>query len=407
MLIKSGILCLFWGLSGYAVAMELTVWRHETGDAEMKASDESFDRFRTANPDVTLRVEKIPQGSYQQAVTSAALTNSLPCVLDLDQPTVPNFAAAGFIQAIEPWVQSSTIDAMIPGAVTRYQNQIMALGQFEVALAVFSRKSELTELGIRVASLGAPYSPSEFMDVLETAATRYPQPIDLNASWAGEWSTYAYHPWLISGGADLVDPSHKNISDGFLNSDAALTVLDYLYTLFHSGYVNLQPLDDRAFITGDALFHYTGSWAAQEYAAKLGEDLVLMPPVDFGHGPKIGSGSWQWAISSSCEQPELAASLIEHLVSKDEIASFSEATGLIPTRSDSAELTTLYRTNGQFRPLFDYSEQLSVKRPETPQYPVISNSFSKLVEDIKDQVDPVIAADIAVENIDTAFERLQ
>ncbi len=31
---------------------------------------------------------------------------------------------------------------------------------------------------------------------------------------------------------------------------------------------------------------------------------LLLPPPDLGTGPKIGGGSWQWAISSTCEEVE-------------------------------------------------------------------------------------------------------
>ena len=82
--------------------------------------------------------------------------------------------------------------------------------------------------------------------------------------------------------------------------------------------------------------HYAGSWVAPRYFERFGEDLAVMPPPDFGVGPRVGSGSWQWGISRSCRYPELAGVLIEHLISTEAIAALSRATGFVPASAQAA-----------------------------------------------------------------------
>jgi multiple sugar transport system substrate-binding protein len=165
---------------------EIVVWRHQTGDAEMAASAASVARFNLKQTRWQIRVEAIPQGSYPQAVTAAALSGRLPCALTLDQPQVPNFAEAGHIRPMEQALRPAGADALIPGARTVYRDQLFAVGQFDVALALFARASVLQRHGLRVATVAQPYTAAEFRDILrrlQRAGVRYP--LDANAVGAG------------------------------------------------------------------------------------------------------------------------------------------------------------------------------------------------------------------------------
>ena len=111
-----------------AAPIDIKIWRHETDDKEMKASAAAVERFNRGQSAWRIVTETLPQGSYQQAVVAAAMTNKLPCVLDLDQPTVPNFAWAGHIQPLEGPLQPAGADALIPGGRTRYKGKLYAVG---------------------------------------------------------------------------------------------------------------------------------------------------------------------------------------------------------------------------------------------------------------------------------------
>lgn len=394
------------GASTPAAPLPVTLWRHETGDSEMNASADAVARFNQKQSRYRIVTETLPQGSYQQSVVAAALTRKLPCVLDLDQPAVANFAWAGHIQPLEGALRPAGVDALIPGARSHYKGRLYAVAQFDVSLALFARKSVLARHGVRVATLAQPYTAMEFRDILRRLkGAGYRFPLDLNGQWGGEWVSYAFAPWLQSAGADLIDRRSLKRVDGVLNSDTALQVLDYYQSLFTEQLASRKPVDDQSFPSGRSVFHYTGSWSAPEHQKKLGADLVAMPPPDFGQGPKVGSGSWQWAVSSSCPHPEGARLFIEHLISTNEIARFSDATGMIPTSAAAAEATTGYRTGGASRDFFEFARALAVPRPETPGYPMISSSFERALKDVREGGDAADALDRAVEAIQQDLKR--
>ena len=390
-----------------AAPIELKLWRHETvGDAEMKASAQMVSRFNASQSAWRVVAENLPEGSYRQAVVAAAITHRLPCILDLDQPAVPNFAWAGHIRPLEGALRPDGADALIPGGRSMYKGKLYSVGQFDVALALFARRSLLQRRGIREATLDKPYTAAEFRNILrqlQREGWRYP--LDLNAQFTGEWVSYAFSPWFQSAGADLIDRSNLKTVNGVLNSDAAIAVADYYRSLFEERLASRKPLDDQAFPSGRAAFQYTGSWSAEDYRRRIGDDLVVMPPPAFGPAPKIGAGSWQWAISSSCPQPEGAKAFLEFLISTQQIAAFSDATGFMPTSEPAADTSVLYRPGASGRTFFELAKAFAVTRPATPAYPVISSAFEEAMKDVRDGVDSAEALDRAVELIQQDLKR--
>jgi multiple sugar transport system substrate-binding protein len=389
-----------------AAPTDIRIWRHETDDSEMTSSAGAVERFNRAQSRWRIVTETLPQGSYQQAVVAAAMTKKLPCVLDLDQPTVPNFAWAGHIQPLEGALRPAGVDALIPGGRSTYKGQLYAVGQFDVALALFARKSVLARHGVRIATLEQPYRADELRDILRKLKREgFTYPLDLNMQLSGEWLAYAFSPWLQSAGTDLIDRRSFKSVDGVLNSDTAVAVVDYFRSLFEERLASRKPVDDQSFPSGRAAFHYSGSWSARLYRQKFGDDLIALPPPAFGAQPRIGAGSWQWAISSSCPHPEGARLFLEYLISPQEIAAFADATGLMPTSEAAADATLAYRKGAFGRTFFESARAFAVLRPETPGYPMISSAFERALKEAREGVDSAEALDRAVEAIQQDLRR--
>ncbi len=390
-----------------AAPVEVRAWRHDTIDLEMAAGKAAVARFNASQAHWKVVMEAIPQGSYGQAINAASMVGGLPCVITMDQPTVPNFAWAGHVRPLDGLLPAANLQALLAGALGNYQGKTYSVGQFDAALVLFARRSALAALGARSATMEQPYSAAEFRDILARARSsgRYRFQLDVDGRAKGEWASYAFAPWLQSAGADLIDRNGHTRVDGVLNSASAVAVGRYIGKLFGDKLVERNPADDQAFMQGRALIHYTGSWAAPKYAQAFGPDLVAMPPPDFGNGPKIGAGSWQWGITRSCRTPEGAAAFLAFLTSPAEMAAMSQATGLIPMSEASAALTRDYRVGGPSRIFYEFAGRYAVKRPATPLYPVLSSVFEKALLDIRSGKDAAEALDEAVEAIEYNLAR--
>ena len=403
-----GWLALLIGAAAVAGApAEIRLWRHETTAEELEASFAAIDRFNRTQPRWHISVETLPQGTYTSSITAAALAGQLPCIFTLDQPVVPNFAWTGHLRPLQGLVSEERLRSLNSGAKGTYRGLTYSVGQSDVVLLLFARRSILERYGVRVASTAQPYSAAEFLEILRRIkrANAAEFPLDLNSADGGEWMSYAFGPWVQSAGGDLIDRKHYQSADGFINGPAARSVALWYQGLFREGLAEQRVVDNQSLMQGRAVFHYSGSWEADRYRAAFKDDLVLMPPPDFGHGPKVGAGSWQWGISSSCPNPKGAAEFLDFLLSPEEIAAFSRARSLIPTTDAGASMTMDYRVGGPLRMLYDMAKNYGVKRPETPGYPKISAAFEKAFLDIKYGKPVEDALDFAADAIEQDIAR--
>jgi multiple sugar transport system substrate-binding protein len=390
-----------------AAPTKVKVWRHETDPLELEAGLAAIARFNHSQDRWLLDVETLPQDTYTSAVTAAALAGQLPCMMTLDQPVVPNFAWSGHIRPVEDLLAPSTLASLNEGGKGVYRGHVYSVGQFDAVLALFAKRSDLKRFGVRVATMQSPYTAEEFRTILRAIKAQAPQlmPFDLNSKASGEWLAYAFGPWIQSAGGDIIDRRSFKTADGFINGDPARTVARWYQSLFAERLAEQRVVDDQGLIQGRTVFHYSGSWEVVRYSQQFGDDLVIMPPPDFGRGPKVGAGSWHWAVSKGCRFPNAAAEFLEFLLSPREIAAISDVRALVPTTDAGAAISANYREGSPFRIMYDFARLYAVKRPETPGYPKISSAFEKALQDIKYGKNVDDALDGAADAIDSDIRR--
>jgi multiple sugar transport system substrate-binding protein len=384
--------------------VEINLWRHTSDlQAELDAFTAIVDDFNASQSDYHVTWEQLPQASYTDSVTAASLAGELPCVLDFDGPTVPNFAWAGHLASLDDYITDEMIADMLPSAIGTYQGVKYSVGQFDAAVAIWGRRSVLEAAGIRIPEgVDDPWTLDEFNAALDTlgAMDQFDIAIDMFTSYTGEWWPYAFSPILQSFGGDLIDRSTYLTAEGALNGDAALAWGEWWQNLFQSGLADPEEADDQAFIQGRAGLAYIGNWYYPNIEAAWGDDLVIMPPPDYGNGPKVGGASWQWGISSTCTNPDGAWAFLEFAMEPENVASMSDQTGLIPARLSAAPLTANYGEGGALSIFVDISNAFAIMRPPTPGYPVIASTFENAAREIALGADVQNTLDDAVDTID-------
>jgi multiple sugar transport system substrate-binding protein len=383
----------------------ISLWTHSAGNPlEMSTLQKEVPAFNASQSQYQIQIQAFPQASYNDSVSAAALAHKLPCLIDMDNPTVANFAWSRYVQPLPITDAQLQQIGLLNSAIGRFQGKVYALGQFDVALTMFARKSILEKYNIRIPTLDQPWTLDEFNGILSklksTGAFQYP--FDLNPQYTGEWWPYAYSPMLQSFGGDLIDRKSLTSADGTLNGPAAARWGQWFQGLFKDGYANPKPSSDQGFLQGKVALWYTGSWAADSIVQKYGKDALFLPPPDFGNGPKIGGGSWEWGISATCpqQQSQGAWQFIKSLMQPENIALLNNATGLVPTTAAAAALVPRYATGSPYRVFFDMLSRFTVMRPATPAYLTISSQFAQAGLAISQGTDVQTALDNAVNAID-------
>lgn len=385
----------------------IDLWTHAGGnEAELGVINTIVEDFNNSQDEYTVKVQDFPQDAYNDAVVAAASSNNLPCIVDVDGPNVANWAWAGYIQPLG--LPEETFDGQLAGTLGRVDGEVYAYGYFDVALAMFSRQSILDQAGVRVPTVDEPWTKDEFMDALAKidALGQYDYALDMGTGGTGEWISYAYSPQLQSFGGDLIDRSDFQSADGVLNGPEALEWAQWFRGLVESGYMAQTSGDDATadFVNGTSGLLFTGNWADATVKDAF-DDAVVLPPPDLGTGPKIGAGSWQWALAEGCDDVEGARAYLDFAHDTKYFVEYGNAVGLIPATLDAAAEIPAYAEGGESRIYLEMADQFAVVRPETPAYPYISSVFQKATSDILAGGDPQSILDKAVADIDRDIQQ--
>jgi len=390
-------------------AIPLSMWYHGAGNPEERAVIlQIIDDFNASQSNYEVSIEEFPQQSYNESVVAAALAGDLPDIIDMDGPVMPNWAWAGYLQPLN--LSEGTLDGFLPGAIGEWQGEVYSAGLWDAAVAMYARQSVLEANGIRIPTLDQPWTGDEFNAALDTlkASGDFEYALDLGMNDQGEWYPYAFSPFLQSFGGDIIDRSTMLTAEGTLNGDAAIAFGEWWQNLFENGLApgtSQDPADrETGFIDGRYALQWNGNWAAVPALEAFGDDMLFLPAPDFGNGPKIGAGSWQFGIAADSEHPEGANAFIEFALQPQYSAAFSDVLGLAPTTAEAAAMTENYSEGGPLAVFFDLSQAQALIRPPTPAYLSAALTFQKALTDIADGADVVDALDAAVDEIDADIQ---
>jgi len=383
----------------------LQVWAHAGQEAERQVLQAQLERYNQQSDNAQLKLTFIPERDYNAQVQAAALAGDLPDVLEFDGPYLYNYIWQRHLIPLEDVLPRSLLDDLLPSIVAQgsYGQHLYSVGVYDSGLGLYARKGALQKIGARIpASAADAWSIDEFNEILgQLAAMDDDQSVlDLKLNYSGEWYSYGFSPLLQSAGADLIDRRSYQASEGTINSPAAVSAMQQLQSWVRRGYVDAN-LDDAAFTSGRVALSWVGHWEYERYRKVHKEDLLVLPLPDFGQGSRTGQGSWNWGISRHSRYPRAAAQFIEFLMQTDEVLAMCDANGAVPGTKSAVQQSTLYSRQG---PLALFAGQLmqgvSVPRPKTPAYPVITTEFQNAFQQIRNGGDAKQALDVAAQKID-------
>jgi multiple sugar transport system substrate-binding protein len=391
----------------------IDVWFHSGKGEEREVLDEQVTMFNEMQDEIYVNAIILPEGSYNDQVNAAALAGDLPCLLDFDGPFLYNYAWAGYLIPLDDYVSDELRDDFLPSIIDQgtYGGKLYSLGTFDSGLSLWANKAYLEEAGVRIpTSIEDPWTMDEFMDALDKLKAleqvEYPLDLKLNYGAGDEWNTYGFSPIIQSFGGDLIDRTDFQSADGVLNGPESVAAMEWFQSLFEDGYANPTPAGDDSFYgSKTAALSYVGHWMYGPHTEGLGEDAILLPMPILGEKAVTGSGSWNWGITSTCENPDAAFEFLSFLIEPEEILHMTNANGAVPARKSAIEQSELYAEGGLLNLFVQQLEGgVAVARPQTPAYPTITSAFKTAVWNIIAGADVQEELDNAVEIIDQDIE---
>ncbi|RMF81644.1 MAG: extracellular solute-binding protein, partial [Nitrospirae bacterium] len=370
----------------------VAVWFHTGQPAERALLERQVARYNAGQPPLPVRLTLLPEGSYHAQVQAAAAAGELPDLFEVDGPYLARYVWQGAVRPLEALLPPAVVADLLPSLRLqgRVAGHLYGVGCFDSGLGLYADRAALARVGARLpAGPQEAWSASEMEAVLARLAARDPDGavLDLKLNLHGEWESYAFLPLLVSAGGGVLDPATGRAT-GFLDGAASVRALATVQRWIRRGWVD-PNLDDAAFPQRRVALAWGGHWDYHRYREALGEDLALLPLPDFGEGSRTGMGSWQWVIAAASPRAEAAAAFLAFLLRPEEVAATAAANGAVPGRIAAVARSPLYREGGPLRLfLTQLAGGVAVPRPATPAYPVITASFQRCFEAVRDGADP-------------------
>lgn len=369
------------------------MWRHNGTEAESTVFDTQVRSFNATHPTIRVVARTIPEGDYNDELQAAAAGRQLPDVVEIDGPLIDSYVYQEQLRSLEGLIDASVLAAQLPSLQTQgeVRGHTYAVGVFDSGLGLYADRRQLEAAGITSwpTAPDEAWTADELTGVLRALAARDRdgKVLDLKVNYGvGEWLTYGFAPLVASAGGALIDPETLTPTGHF---DAPATRIALSTLARWARYVD-PDTDDDAFSKRTVALSWVGHWVYPDYAAALGDDLLVLPLPDLGNGTKSGQGSWAWAVTRQVAHDDAAAEFLEYLLTTEEILRMTDANGAVPGTRDALDQSKLYSPTG---PLRLFAQQLlascdesdptpecvSAARPATPGYPTLSAQFATAV----------------------------
>jgi multiple sugar transport system substrate-binding protein len=366
-------------------------------------------RFEAANPDIDVQLNYAPHDAYNEKFSAAVMSKQLPDIMELDAPFLANYVWSGYLKPVAPYVDKDLLDDMTASNISQgtypIDKKLYAIGLTDSSVVLYGNKTYLEKIGARIPkSVDDAWTREEFETNLEKLSKLegVQWPIDTFRGYGikTEWITYAYEPILASFGCDLIDRTSWK-SEGALDSQPCVDALTMMQKWVKNGWVVPNSSGTNQFYSGEkAALAWGGHWFYAEAAAKMKDNIVVMPLPKFGAKSASPNGTWIWAITSGSKNPEAAGKWLSFLLKDKAYREYAVSQSADPGLKSFAAESPLYAAGGPLAVAFEQASKVAVPRPPHPAYPTITSAFMQAVDQIFNGEDAKKMLTAAAQKID-------
>jgi len=339
-------LCAFGMFAGAmpAAAQDTTLtymlWSPEQVEIEAPA----IAAFESAHPGVTVKVQAMPPADYWPRVSAQAASGDLPDVMAMSSGFVQEWAAAGNLLDLSPYIGDSALDGYFTSAVNigNIGGAQVAFPQNWVAPVLYYNRTAFDAAGV-----GYPNATWTWEDFRAAAeALTVDENADGTPEQYGYWvyGRYAHtDPWVFRNGGRYVtaDGSALDITQPAVNA------LAFLASLVDDGFApRPQELEgvrqQDVFGMGMAAMWVDGSWNIDNTRKLVGDTFewgIAQVPMGPDATPETAA-AYAWAdmlaVTTDTEQADLAWAFVQHMTGPT-LSAADFTAGKVPAWTATAE----------------------------------------------------------------------
>lgn len=351
-----------------ADATTLTAMDYYNTDPGLSALPKLLDDCAQRNG-VTITRQVVPD--LRTKVLQLAGSHSLPDLILLDNPDLPQLAATGALTDLG--AEGLKTEGLYPNVVAagNHDGKLYGIAPGVNSLALFYHRKAFQDAGLQ---------PPKTWEELRTAAAKLTAGKRHGIGFAlpaTEEGSFQFQSFFFSAGADLKT----------LNSPQATSALQLVADLVAAGSAPKDVLSwtqanvEEQFANGSLAMMVNGPWQLPQLAKAKVTDFGVVPmPVPAAGGTPSGPlGGEVWAAGNNGPKAKKAAAVIACLTGPDASLTWSKLTNYVPSNQQAA--TQLASSNPAMKPFIDAIAGAKGRTAELgPAYPKYSQAMWTAVQ---------------------------
>ncbi len=307
----------------------LTVEDYYTANPANSGWNALFAQYQKLHPNVTIKRTSVTQAQYMPHVLDQAGAGSLPDLLMIDNPYIPQVASTGTLEPL-----SSLGNLNTSGFVStelnagKYQGKLYALPLYTNTTALFYNKKIFA-----AAHLSPPTTWAQLESDAKALTTKQHYGYITSLNPEGSWGEWILLPYLWSNaGLKALDN---------LNTPQADAALNVFTTMEHDGSTPTAEVNwsnqetEDLFDAGKAAMEQNGPWtiSTRDAVKGLSYGVVPLPVQHAGQHLYVPTGGETWTIPQTSKATEQAAfQLLKWMAQPSNVVRESVMQGgLVPT----------------------------------------------------------------------------
>lgn len=360
-----------------------------------------IEQFEADHPGCKIELSPISSSEGDYATLLALQLSSESTAPDIfmeDTYMTATDAASGYLACLDEYLESwEDWDQYLEGtkaAVKGTDGKIYGIPVSTDSRGIFYNKEILEKAGYSI-----PWQPENWDDIIEAAVKiKETQPdtaglfLTVNTS-SGEAVSMQTFEQLLYGTGDQLYSDGKWLvkSQGLLDTFSFISgvvndglMVDIDVALSNDTMIQRDIVDGKVGMVFNVCT-FSNSWLSTgDYLVDNVEDVIGFAAMPTQHGGDPATvtmtGGWSWAVSSHCENKELAVEFLKFCGSKENAASRCLYDGRMSPRADSLEIEE-YTKRPYINETTAYMENAFV-RPKDENYAMVTTQIQTIVEEV-------------------------
>lgn len=354
----------------------LEFWHYWSSDTEHANVQRLADEFEALHPGTEIVVTQFSRDELLKQYTMGAVSGELPDIGMMDNPEMNAFIKMGLCADINDYFEAwDEKDFYYEGPLNscKDEGRVYGLPHNSNCLALFYDEDMLAGAGVE-----APATWDELLAACEKLKETYPDayPIGFSAN-NNEEGTFQFIPFLLSTGATTDD----------LASPGAIKAVSFWKELVDKGYAPKDVISwgqtevNSRFTSGNLAMQINGPWNVSNLRADAPDKKwnVTLVPKDEKYASVLGGENL--AITSACENMDLAWAFLSYFCNGENTAIFCANVGKFAPRSDGTEYSDFWSAD-PIMAAFNEGMQYAMPRGPHPRWNEFSGVISGAIQEV-------------------------